>query len=157
MSIQSNISNYGGRVNDFQQNIKQFISNSTSSVASWIYKRLINGLLVQTPANPNIPVYINNDLIVVGSIIQGSKGRSRENIIEIPINAVDNLNVLNPIQFNLKNTEITQLHYGLDIEEVKQLFPELVSNQTNIHYQEFIPLMLAKLKHLQKQIDEIID
>jgi len=156
MSIQSNIANYGGRVNEFQQTIKQFISGS-SSAASWIYKRLTNGLLVKTPANSNIPVYINNDLIVTGNIIQSSNGKTRENIVEIPLNTLNNLDALNPIQFQLKNRSTTQLHYGLDIEEVNQLFPELVANPTSMNYQEFIPLILAKLKDLQKQIDEIID
>ena len=58
MSIISTSANYGGRINDAQQNIKQFIISGASE-AIWIYKRLTNGLLVQTPANQKYPVLIN--------------------------------------------------------------------------------------------------
>ena len=71
MSIISTSANYGGRINDAQQNIKQFIISSASE-AIWIYKRLTNGLLVQTPTNQKYPVLINSDIIITGSLYNKS-------------------------------------------------------------------------------------
>ena len=105
MSIISTSANYGGRINDAQQNIKQFIISGASE-AIWIYKRLTNGLLVQTPANQKYPVLINSDIIITGSLYNTSDERLKQNIKEITQDKMDDLFTLNPIIFNYKNDKI---------------------------------------------------
>lgn len=158
MSIISTSANYGGRINDSQQNIKQFIISSTSE-AVWIYKRLINGLLVQTPANQKYPVLINSDLIITGSLYNTSDERLKQNIKEISQEKMDDLFTLNPIIFNYKNDKTNKIHYGVLAQDVEKVFPELVqdnmSGYKTVNYQELLPLMLAKIKNMQLQIDEL--
>ena len=158
MSIISTNANYGGRINDFQQNIKQFVISGPSE-AVWIYKRLTNGLVVQTPANQKYPVLINSDLIITGSLYNTSDVRLKENIKEITQEKMDDLFTLNPMIFNYKNDKTNQIHYGVLAQDVEKVFPELVednmSGYKTVNYQELIPLMLAKIKNMQEQIDEL--
>ena len=158
MSIISTNANYGGRINDFQQSIKQFVISGPSD-AVWIYKRLPDGLLVQTPANSKIPVLINNDLVITGSLYNTSDIRLKENITEISTAKLDDLFTLNPVIFSYKHDTNKKLHYGVLAQDVEKVFPELVENNMSgfktVNYQELIPLMLAKMKNMQEQIDEL--
>ena len=158
MSIISTSANYGGRINDAQQNIKQFIISGASE-AIWIYKRLTNGLLVQTPANQKYPVLINSDIIITGSLYNTSDERLKQNIKEITQDKMDDLFTLNTIIFNYKNDKTNKIHYGVLAQDVEKVFPELVednmSGYKTVNYQELLPLMLAKIKNMQHQIDEL--
>ena len=158
MSIISTTSNYGGKITDFQQNVKQFVISGPSQ-AIWIYKRLTNGLLVQTPANQKYPVLINSDLIITGSLYNTSDERLKQNIKEITQDKMDDLFTLNPIIFNYKNDKTNKIHYGVLAQDVEKVFPELVednmSGYKTVNYQELLPLMLAKIKNMQDQIDEL--
>ena len=71
MSVISTVANYGGRVVDNQQGVKQFYV-SGQSVVSWIYKRLKEQIVITT-ADTSKPVFINNDLIVKKDLyVEGS-------------------------------------------------------------------------------------
>lgn len=163
MSVLSTSSNYGGRVADNQQGVKQFFTSGTSTI-NWIYKSLTSKMLVITPQNSNRPVYINNDLIVNhnlyvnGSIYNPSDERLKENIKEISSEQYDQLFCLNPVHFSYK-TDKKHLHFGMLAQDVEKVFPELVSttenNYKNVNYQELLPLMIAKMKHMQSEIDEL--
>lgn len=157
MSLLSTAANYGGRVDTQQGNIKQFIYSA--SLASWIYKKLPNGLVVQTPEAKKYPVLINNDLIVTGSLYNTSDERLKENILDINKES-DDLFTINPILFNYKGESSNNKHFGVLAQEVEKVFPELVKNNNisgykTVNYQEFIPIMLAKMKKMQYEIDEI--
>jgi len=158
MSIISTSANYGGKINDFQQNIKQFVVSGPSQ-SIWIYKRLPDGLLVQTPANQKLPILITSDLIVTGSLYNTSDMRLKDNIIEISKAKMDDLFTLNPVIFNYKNDKTKKIHYGVLAQDVERVFPELVednmSGYKTVNYQELLPLMLAKMKNMQEQIDEL--
>jgi hypothetical protein len=158
MSIISTSANYGGKITDSQQNVKQFVISGPSE-ATWIYKRLTNGLLVQTPANQKYPVLINSDLIITGSLYNTSDERLKQNIKEITQDKMDDLFTLNPIIFNYKNDKTNKIHYGVLAQDVEKVFPELVednmSGYKTVNYQELLPLMLAKIKNMQEQIDEL--
>jgi hypothetical protein len=158
MSIISTSANYGGRVDTQQGNIKQFITSS--QLAQWVYQRLNNGLVVQTPSATNFPVLIKNDLIVTGSLYNTSDERLKENINKIKDENVDNLFTLNPILFSYKNDYKKKIHYGVLAQDVEKVFPELVkdnnvSGYKTINYQELIPIILAKMKKMQHEIDEL--
>ena len=158
MSIVSTSANYGGKVDTQQGNIKQFVVSST--LANWIYKKLKNGLLVQTPANQKIPVLISSDLIVTGSLYNTSDERLKNNISEINDQSVDKLFTLNPIIFSYKNDVKHKTHYGVIAQDLEKVFPELVENNNisgykTVNYQELIPIMLSKMKKMQNELDEL--
>ena len=156
MSVLSTSANYGGRIQDNQQGIKQFYIGVQSVL--WIYKRLTNGLVVITPSDSKKPVLINNDLIITGSIYNTSDERLKEEIKNVTETEIDNLFTLNPIQFKYKMDK-KKTHYGFLAQDVEKVFPELVENNNNgyktVNYQEIIPLMLAKMQHMQNEIDEL--
>jgi hypothetical protein len=158
MSIVSQVANYGGRISDFQQGIKQFYVSSTS-VADWIYKKLPTGLMVITPSTNKIPVLINNDLIVTGSIYNTSDARLKENIKELTEDEVDNLLKLNPICYTFKYDNSKKPHYGVLAQDIEKIYPELVEEKNygykTVNYQELIPIMLLKMKNMQTEIDEL--
>lgn len=158
MSVISTTANYGGRIDTQQGNIKQFVGSS--NLANWIYRKIENGLTVQTPPSIKYPVLITSDLIVTGSIYNTSDERLKENISKINDESIDNLFTLNPIIFSYKNEFKKQTHYGVLAQEVEKKFPELVednniSGYKTVNYQELIPIMLAKMKKMQNEIDEL--
>lgn len=158
MSIVSTAANYGGKVDTQQGNIKQFVVST--QLAQWIYKRLSNGLVVQTPGAQKIPVLINNDLIVTGSLYNTSDERLKENIVTIENKNIDNLFTLNPILFSYKNDRFHKKHFGVLAQDVEKVFPELVENNfesgyKTVNYVELIPIMLATIKRMQNEIDEL--
>lgn len=158
MSVVSTTANYGGKIDTQQGNIKQFVYSS--NLANWIYKKLDNGLVVQTPAAQRYPVLITNDLIVTGSLYNTSDERLKENINKINDEVIDNLFTLNPIIFSYKNDFIKKKHYGVLAQDVEKKLPELVENNNisgykTVNYQELIPIMLAKMKKMQDEIDDL--
>ncbi len=164
MSIISTTANYGGKMSDNQQGIKQFYVASPN-VVSWVYKRLTGGTLVITPADIKKPVYIDNDLIVKknmyvdGSLYNPSDENLKENIEVISQEQFNDLFTLNPIYFSYKNDKDKAKHFGLLAQDVEKIFPELVNKTDNgykaVNYQELIPILLAKMKKMQSEIDEL--
>jgi len=164
MSALSTSSNYGGRVQDNQQGVKQFYSSSQStSVVNWIYKKLSSKVNVIMPQNAKVPVYIGNDLIVDknlyvnGSIYNPSDERLKENISHIREDKCDQLFTLNPIHFTYKYDLNKTPHFGLIAQEIETVFPELVISREHgyksVNYQELIPIILCKMKYMQLEID----
>ena len=156
MSIISTAPNYGGRVQDNQQGIKQFYIGAQGII--WIYKRLANGLIVETPSDSKKPVLINNDLIVTGSLYNTSDERLKNDVKNISEKDIDDLFTLNPIHFKYKK-DTKKTHYGFLAQDVEKVFPQLVENNNDgyktVNYQELIPIMLAKMKYMQNEIDEL--
>jgi hypothetical protein len=158
MSLFSTSANYGGRVDTQQGNIKQFVYSS--NLASWVYKKLGNGLVVQSPPTPKLPVLINSDLIVTGSLYNTSDERLKENIDNIDNVNMDKLSILNPITYSYKSDHHRKKHYGFLAQDVEKVFPELIENNNisgykTVNYQELIPLLLAKMKKMQDEIEEL--
>lgn len=153
----SSNSNLGGKVDTVQGNIKQFYT--TTNYANWVFKRLANGLTVQTPANPKAPVLIQNDLIVTGSIYNTSDERLKHQITPIDESAVEHMMTLNPIIFHYKQSTSNKPHFGFLAQDVEKGLPHLVEQNAmgfkTVNYVEMIPLLLAKMKHMQQEIDEL--
>jgi len=162
MSVVSTDANYGGRVIDNQQGVKQFFVSSTST-AQWVYKRQNDKLLVITPADNKRMIYINNDLevkkdlYVDGSIYNPSDEKLKENIESISQEQMDNLFKINPIYFSYKKDKEKTKHFGVLAQDVEKIFPELVSDKDykTVNYQELIPIMLSKMKQMQQEIDKL--
>lgn len=149
--------NYGGRVDTQISTVKQFVYSQNG--VSWIYKK-DNDSIVLTPEIKRYPVYIDNDLIVTGSINHSSDERLKQNILNIDNEKINELFTINPISFNYKNDPKNQKHFGVLAQDVEKIFPDLVQNNNisgykTVNYQEFIPIMLAKMKQMQDEIDEL--
>ena len=165
MADGTNGSNYGGKATDYLQNVKQFIGNNYSSV-TWIFKKLIStNTVVITPSDNKKPVLIDNDLYVTGTIINMGGGGAvsdatlKENIVSISQEQIDNFCTINPIHFEYKSDKTHKTHYGVLAQDVEKYFPELVENNTlkykTVNYQEFIPLIMAKMISIQKEINDL--
>ena len=106
---------------------------------------------------PNTSVEIAADLTVGNNMYVTSSKDKKKGISDISISPDTILNI-NPKQFIYKNDLSEKLHYGFIAEEVEKIFPSLVtsSSQTKaVNYLEMVPLLLLKIKDLQKQIDEL--
>jgi hypothetical protein len=162
MAVISTVANYGGKICDYQTNIKQFIE-SPSNNALLIYKN-IDGVVYQTLANNKIPLLVNNltikqDLIVDGSIYNPSDKRLKKNIDTLSLEKINNLNKLEPISYKYINDIKEKLHYGLLADDVEKLYPELIENTNNgykkLNYLELIPLLLSKINNMDEEIKEL--
>lgn len=158
MSLIGTVANYGGRQPNNTTNIKQFVVSGGGD-AIWIYKKLSNGLKVQTPANKNSPIYIDNDLFVNGSIFNTSDLILKENIISLSDVKLDDLFNLNPVQYSFKSDISKKTHYGFVAQEVEKIFPELVKDSIlgykTVNYIELIPMIVFKMKTMQNEIIEL--
>ncbi len=167
MSIISTVANYGGRQPSNTQSIKQFIVSPTASQADWIFSKLSptsNNIYI-TPSNKKNSAYIstdlivNKDLIVNGSIYNPSDIKLKENIEVISNSKIEKLFDLEPVEYKLKSDTKHKKHYGLIAQDVEKVYPELI-NDSNlgfkaVNYMELIPLLLLKMKNMQKEIDEL--
>jgi hypothetical protein len=157
MSLIGSVANYGGRQPDNFQNTKQFIE-SGSGQAAWVYKRLPNGMKVQTPANKVVPIYINSDLYVNGSIYNPSDKALKDDIEDISKNRNNNFDNLEPKEFVYKE-DPSKKHFGFIAQDMEKIYPELVKDSDfgykTINYIELIPLLVSKIHSMQKEIDEL--
>jgi hypothetical protein len=162
----SEMSNYGGKRGDTTQFIKQFIISPTVSEADWIFSKIppTNNTFI-TPASQKNSVYIytdlivNNDLTVNGSIFNPSDVKLKENIEVISDSKIEKLFDLEPVEYKLKSDTKNKKHYGLIAQDVEEVYPELINDNNlgfkAVNYMELIPLLLLKMKNMQKEIDEL--
>jgi hypothetical protein len=157
MSLFGSVANYGGRQPDNFQNTKQFIESVAGQV-TWIYKRLPNGMKVQTPSNGIVPVYINSDLYINGSIYNPSDRTLKDKIEQIAENRNSNFDNLEPKEFVYK-ADPSKKHFGFIAQDMEKIYPELVKDSEfgykTINYVEIIPLLVSKIQSMQKEIDDL--
>ena len=164
MSGNSLVSNYGGKQPTNSSYIKQF-SSATGGYVDWIYKT-INGIKYITPSTNN-DVYIPKDLTVAGSINNPSDISLKENINDLTKYFCNNILKINPKKYNFTNDENKKEHYGIIAQDLEEIFPKLVTNTViedsennikeikTVNYLELIPIMIAKMKIMQNEIDEL--
>jgi len=160
MSVVSTTSNYGGRIGDYSQNIKQFYI-SANSYAQWVFAKLSNGLKVQIPINKIIPVCIPSDLYIFGNIynFNPSDLKLKTNIKDISREKVDKLfNEVEAKEFAYKSNPNEQ-HFGFIAQDIEGSIPELVKTENinnistkHIFTMEIIPFLFAKIKSLDSKI-----
>ena len=160
MSIISTVANYGGKQPTNTQDIKQFVVSPTVSQAEWIFSKIsTNGEIYITPVNRTKSVYIYKDLYVNGSIYNTSDKNHKEEIEPISDSKIEKLLDLEPVEYTLKTDTKRKKHYGLIAQDVEEVYPELISDSNlgfkTVNYMELIPLLLLKMKNMQKEIDEL--
>lgn len=115
----------------------------------------------------NGTVNVNGTLFAT-AISTTSDLRQKENIKEIESTVSDDIQLLNPVSYTLKQdsvwrydkeaTELQGVHYGLIAQDVQRLFPELVyerNGMLSINYIELIPLLIKKVQELSVRVDEL--
>jgi alpha-mannosidase len=161
MSLISTVANYGGKLPSNTQNIKQFVVSPTVSQADWVFSKIsktTNEIYI-TPASKNKSVYIYTDLYVNGAIYNTSDKNHKEQIEPISESKIEKLFDLEPVEYKLKGDIKNKKHFGLIAQDVENIYPELVTNIDsgfkNVNYMELIPMLLLKMKTMQKEIDEL--
>lgn len=112
-------------------------------------------------------VYVNGTLTAT-TISTTSDERQKENVQPISHISVENIQMLTPVSYTLKQdsiwqydkeaTELQGVHYGLLAQDVQKIFPELVyerGEKLSINYIELIPLLLMKVQELSKEVEEL--
>ena len=159
MSAISTVANYGGRIQP-QGNIKQFVIGLGEKI-HWTYQiQSTNGLTVQTTTDQTSPVYFNTDLYVGGNIYNTSDSKVKGDVSSISQFKINSVLNLNPVGFTYNSDKNPKrFHYGFIAQEVEKIYPELVKNSIlghkNVNYIEVIPLLLAKMKDMQNEINEL--
>jgi hypothetical protein len=162
MSIISTIPNYGGRLSTSAYT-KQFVT-SVGSLVTWIYNATSNPQIKTiTPSDKNADVLIQNDLFVLGTIQTSSYDEAKENCNNIDSYTFDNLMKLEPKKYNYFFNPAEE-HFGFSTSDVESNLPNLVKEHQiklggpfvkSINYIEMIPLLLAKIQAMQKEIDDL--
>ena len=95
-----------------------------------------------------------SDVNVSGNIRVTSDERLKDNIKDLTNNDIDKLTTITPKQYKMKFSEGE--HYGFIAQEVEKIYPSLVHTNEegykSLNYIEFIPLLLLKIKDLEKQV-----
>jgi uncharacterized membrane protein len=176
MSLISSVANYGGRQSDNQQGIKQFVI-SPQNYAYWVFKnKMPNQFITPESKEKNVLIpkdlYVNNDLYVENNIYNVSDRNKKKNIENVTDIEASYLLQLKPKTFQYikqvdkeeedeekEKEEKPKNHYGLIAQEVEEIFPDLVNTSLfgdkNINYIELIPIMICKMKEMQKDIDNL--
>lgn len=112
-------------------------------------------------------VKVNGTLIATSASFT-SDARSKENICDINPTLSDNIHLLRPVSYRLKQDsvwkydkeakELQGIHYGLVAQEVQKVFPELVyerGERLSVNYVELIPLLIKEIQELSAEVDEL--
>lgn len=124
------------------------------------YYETINNVKYLTPVNPDIDVLFKKNLVVYGTITTPSDSRLKQNITSIDPSISNKILNLSPKQYTYINKTDDNIHYGLLAQDVELVYPSLVKNDgeenvKSVNYIELIPLLIAQIKSLQQQIDEL--
>jgi hypothetical protein len=155
--------NYGGRQPNTSSFVKTFVY-SAQNLITWIYTLYENNSYL-SPSTNTLPVLINNDLIVTGSIINNgaivpSDRKLKKNIKEIDSELSDRILSLEPKQYTYIKDVEQKLHYGMIAQEMEEIYPDLVktiNGSKMINYTELIPILILKIKNMQKEINDLRD
>jgi hypothetical protein len=125
----------------------------------FFYQR-INKVNYITPVNPNTDVLFKKNLVVYGTITSPSDSRLKQNITSVDSFIANKILNLSPKQYTYLNRTDNNIHYGLLAQDVELVYPSLVKNDgegnvKSVNYIELIPLLIAQIKSLQQQIDEL--
>jgi hypothetical protein len=156
---------FGAKIGDNSQFTKTFYSSQSPVTWTYVKKGMFTSL---TPANKKMSVIIDNDLTVNkdltvnGNIYNPSDVRLKDNISNIEPDESNDLFTLNPIHFSYKNDKNKKIHYGVLAQDVEKVFPNLVEEKITVGYKavnyiELIPIIIAKMKTMQQQIDTLLN
>jgi len=126
------------------------IGNGTSGSLSDAFKVMFNG-----------DATVSNDLTVSGDVVISSDARLKSNIVSLG-STLPKLLQIDGKSYEMKGKQ----KIGVLAQEIKEVFPELVSEDDNemlsVNYQGLVPVLInalkeqdAKMKEQQSEIDEL--
>ena len=118
------------------------IGNGTnSSNKSDAFKVLFNG-----------DATVSNDLTVIGDVVVSSDARLKSNIVSLG-STLSRLLLIDGKSYEMKGKQ----KIGVLAQEIKEVFPELVSEDDNemlaVNYQGLVPVLINALKEQQSEIE----
>ena len=161
------VANYNGRQPNNTAYIKTFVTGPAPAQWKTVY---INGQPALTPANPSVPnLSVPGDIYLGGSIIQTSDAAIKKEIMDVSEEDRDRLLQLQPRRYKFKwdpnahaRTQADSTHkphFGFIAQELADVYPDLVQRGLNglqsVNYLELVPLLVAKVQDLQRQVDEL--
>lgn len=138
---------------------KRFIKEFTSKESNNnLWKKIDNTKI--TLKDPKKDLYLESDIIVKGTIQNPSDINLKTNIRDITNEESKLLSFLNPVTYRYIGDENKREHYGLIAQDVEIFFPNLVRedlfyNYKSVNYVELIPILIAKIKKLEKDIETL--
>lgn len=153
--------------NGIQPNNTSYVKTFVSGPAKQFWKITPhNSTKTLTPLYNDANVLIKNDLYLEGSFFNTSDLRLKENILPITSQHANNILRLRPCEYTFKHDESQRTHYGFIAQELKEVFPQLVSTKPKeenqetkenedmvVNLLEMIPFIVQKMKHMQKELD----
>ena len=138
--------------------INCFVKEYTSSNNDNLWKKMDNTKITLKDSKKDL--YLENDIIVKGTIQNPSDLNLKTNIKDITKEQSDLLNSLNPVTYEYIGDENKRGHYGLIAQDVEKCYPSLVRedlfyNYKSVNYVELIPLLIAKIQNMEKEIETL--
>ena len=97
---------------------------------------------------------VSNDLTVSGDVVISSDARLKSNIVSLG-STLPKLLQIDGKSYEMKGKQ----KIGVLAQEIKEVFPELVSEDDNemlaVNYQGLVPVLINALKEQQTEIDEL--
>ena len=97
---------------------------------------------------------VSNDLTVSGDVVISSDARLKSNIVSLG-STLSKLLQIDGKSYEMKGKQ----KIGVLAQEIKEVFPELVSEDDNemlaVNYQGLVPVLINALKEQQSEIDEL--
>lgn len=97
--------------------------------------------------------------VTAKSFLASSDQRLKHHILSIPEPRSQRVFELQPRSFRFRNDESQKVHYGLVAQDVRKIFPELVSEGDDgflaVDYQSISLLLLQENQKMRKELDEI--
>jgi len=148
------------KTNSIQNNVKQFSNQTiqTNQNRDNLWKKMDSTKITLKDSNRDL--YLENDIIVKGTIQNPSDVHLKTKIEPISEEDVKSLSSLNPIKYEYIGDKYKREHYGLIAQEVEPIYPHLVRddlfyNYKSVNYIEMIPVLIAKINVLEKEIEEL--
>jgi hypothetical protein len=131
--------------NSFSTSASAFVigNGADSSNKSDAFKVMFNG-----------DATVSNDLTVSGDVVISSDARLKSNIVSLG-STLSKLLQIDGKSYEMKGKQ----KIGVLAQEIKEVFPELVSEDDNemlaVNYQGLVPVLINALKEQQSEIDEL--
>lgn len=120
-----------------------------------LWKKMDKTKITMKDSKKNL--YLENDIIVKGTIQNPSDINLKTNIKNITKEECDLITALHPVTYEYIGDENKRGHYGLIAQDVEKYYPYLVRNDLfynykSVNYTELIPLLIAKIQQMEKEI-----
>jgi len=150
------------------QPLQNYWNSITNSAGATVGTTTVQTPYLSPPANTTYNLYIPNNLYVggtiYGTVVAPSDERLKTTIVNLDPSFQEKVLELEPKSYTYIADSTQKTHYGFIAQEVEKTFPELIYEQVDpitnestkaVNYVEMIPILLLKIKDLQKQIDEM--